>query len=674
MYAQEPTRMSLPNARVVEEGPAPEAGESAAAQADELRRSGGPLRLPGPPRVDAADLIDLTTAAGRQAATSQPGAHHLHLRASDEDVWLWLGEPPDYALVEILLRGETYRLDGDTLLVDAAPLGPAANTLDAQAVLDASNTRANRPDDALGGTMDAIWATMNGGEGALNAADASQQTGPQAKPGAWYNAIRVEDGVPVVQRSPHDPRTTPLPALDLQGYRAMIVRDFDYSGAITAFEAAGGEAAFVAAVLERDPANAATLGPIARQIWAYATTGADLGGATDIAQLQGFLYALDPQIQLSFDSNTPLGEWFDAGTPEAPLPVRAGDGAHGRATILTMRHIIARLELPPQAKVPLQSPAPSFSDRDRFAHDSSPSMVYQKLPAVLDGVDQQLGRGAYDPTGQRASMTTRIDARFGGNDEHTMQLENAGPDPNLDKTRPSATRSTLADFSVLLEKAFVTLFPAQDAAGAEAFAGYFGLESVVKDLFDRERSGGAVTYTLKATALRERLGDVEPGRVQEDAAGESSIKAILMTLLYHPEYAEAALAKLAPVDRPRLNVVADESEQSLEYLALAQALAEHLGVEVRILAVPTPDRGFDARTDMAIVDLQSMRLTAGLGADPTQVGTLTFQATINGRPQVRTVPVTGKVEATLDAVQGDDRWRQAAAPLTDGQRVAGRQH
>jgi hypothetical protein len=657
-------------------------------------------RLNGaPPNVAPADVVELTDAGALPGELRKTGAHYAHLKAQGQDVWLYLGDTPDPGVLSDLtagllapdgsVRGDVqldkfYTLDGNAIVVGEAYAQETpieANTRASGHVLGRSNDETNvrGEDDELGRKMDEVWKYANGGRGELDAAQlpADRRTGPDQKEGAWYNGIRLDDDQNVqIERSPQDERTDELPQMTLQEFRDMLVRDFDYEGAITAFRNAGGEAAFVEAVIRRFPDREKALRVIAREVWSYATTGMDTKGTTNIAQMQGYLYALDPNIKVSSDTNTDLGRMFNAGTKEEPVLVQAGDGAHGRASILTTRHIVSSVAFADfePGRVPLQNPQPQFSDRDRFVHDNSRSMTDHKLPTIVDGVDQQLGRGAYDPTGTKPSMDTQVDGTFGDRDEHRLDVLNAAPDPNLRKVGSRDPRSEVLDYSKVIEDAYVKIYPNRTKADADAFAQLFGVNAGA--VFQKKRENGQAVYVLDGDALRKEIGDVNPQDANQDAGGESSLKAIIATLLYNPQYADAALANLKPAERPRLNAVADESEQGLEYLELAKKLAQRIGVEVRIVAVPTDEAGFNPATDVAIIDLQTMRLApANANGAPDEVGRLQFEAVINGAKRSMDVPVTKDLADVIETQAGHLKpLQKAGAPLTAGQTVAGRRN
>lgn len=639
-------------------------------------------RLATAPKTDAQDIISLVDAAKIPAELAKADAHYVHLIASGKDVYLNLGDPPDRTVLTSLTKdllgpdGEVqqgldaktfFTLEGNDVVAGKAKENATfgAGTRSADDVLKSSNEKSNvigsSSTDPLGEKMDQVWDIMNGGRTELNKKDlpADHQVGKEKKDASWYNGIQIhtdpETGAQTVQveRTALDNRTDPLPELSIDEYRQMLIRDFDYNGAITQFKELGGLTAFVKAVLARYPdQDPKTMTVVATEVWSYATTGMDTKGVTDIAQMQGYLYALDPSIKVSSDTNTLMGAEFNAGTKEKPIMLKGGDGKHGRATILTTRHLLSNVTFekfqPQRIATEEKSIFQQFDDRDRFIRDNSGSMAAKWSDAtgtsqttIVGGVDKTLGRGAFDPTGQNASIGQNIDATFGGNTEGQLKIPNAGANANLDR------RGQVIDFSKVLEDAYDRIYPLHRREDAVAFATLFKLQDKISSIFTKERSDkGEDKYLLDGKALRMELGDVDPNDPDKAAAGESSFKAIIATLLYAPQYTEEALKDLKPEERPRLNAVADEQEQSPEYLELAKQLSQEMNIDVRIIATPTYASNFNPETDIAVIDLQSMKMTE---LDPTvsqseaydqvAVSTVTFDCVIGGVKQTKTVEV-----------------------------------
>ncbi len=278
--------------------------------------------------------------------------------------------------------------------------------------------------------------------------------------------------------------------------------------------------------------------------------------------------------------------------------------------------------------------------------------------------DQAAGRGNdAGPAPERAT-------------EHRIDILHAQPDPNLRAVGSRDPRSEVRDYSKVLEDAYVKVYPTRTKQDAEAFADLFGLKSQLRTIFREERENGVKVWNLDGAALRGLIGDVNPANANEDAGGESSLKAIIATLLYSPQYSDQALANLKPQERPRLNAVADESEQGLEYLELAKKLAKIMGIEVRIIAVPTDATNFNPSNDVAIVDLQTMQLTPATGTGPVEeVGRLKYVAVVNGAKRSMDVPVTKETADAIATSNGSLKpLQKAAAALVNGQEVGGRRN
>ena len=688
-------------------------------------------RMKTPPSVDDKDIIHLVNAAAIPGEMGKSGAHYIHLVAKGQAVYLYLGEPPDRTALNELttdLIGSDgkvnkdvdpmtfFSLDG-TDVVAGKVKGSASFSTDtrtADDVLKSSNEKSNVVGDAskdpLGTKMNNVWTMMNGGRTELDkkALPQNRRVGEEKKEAAWYNGIEIRKD-PVsgtetvhIDRSQYDNRTDPIPELSLDEYHQMLIRDFDYNGAISKFKALGGQSAFLNAVLERFPErDKGELTIIAGEVWSYATTGMDTKGATDIAQMQGYLYALDPKIKVSSDTNTLMGKEFNAGTKEKPLMLKGGDGKHGRATILTTRHLLSNVTFeqiqPKRVTTKETTIFKEFSSRDRFVRDNSPSMEMKwsneqgnDPNTIVGGIDKVLGRGAFDPAGTTPSIGRNMDATFGGSSQRQIDISNAPYNPNLDKNERTGNGKVI-DYSKVLEDAYAKIYPNHSFEDAMAFAGLFKLESKFNAIFkkvkaDKPKKSGdarlksasnvADTYELNGAALRAELGDVNPADATKDAGGESALKTIIATLLYSPQYSDAALEKMDPKEKPRLNAVADEAEQSPEYLELAKKLSKTMGIEVRIIATPSSATSFNPETDLAIVDLNSMQLveeepilTSANANKNVAVGQLTFDAIIGGVKQTRTVPVEKRGADVKKEQSGSQKHLQKSfAKLTDKQK------
>jgi hypothetical protein len=252
-------------------------------------------------------------------------------------------------LAEYIAECEAYvrESEGDSFLTSCAESNLQSALATKEKLLEALNTDGRmeagvaNADDIVSLSNDRddpTWDIMNGGHDAVNIEKG------KAKPDEWRNGFQIEEGNVSLNREGYE---SEIDTLD--EYREMLVSDFDFSGTIEAFlEQPNAEQSFVDAMIERycgeesesDPAFVAAL---SSEIWAYATTGADSTGVTDIAQMQGMLRALDSEIVKSSDSNTPMSE-DEFTLPGTDYALPEGDGLHGRATILTTRHLLGGLE------------------------------------------------------------------------------------------------------------------------------------------------------------------------------------------------------------------------------------------------------------------------------------------------------------------------------------------
>ncbi|MDG1482739.1 MAG: hypothetical protein P8R54_24315 [Myxococcota bacterium] len=139
---------------------------------------------------------------------------------------------------------------------------------------------------------------------------------------------------------------------DMKAYRNRLIADFDFGGVIAFYLEKGGSArrAFLNDMLAKyapetepdDPKQLKILA-LSEELWSYATRGADSTGNTDIAQMQGILFAIDSEIVKTSNSNTRMSkETFTL--PDTDITIPIGDGVHGRATTLTTRHLLGVVE------------------------------------------------------------------------------------------------------------------------------------------------------------------------------------------------------------------------------------------------------------------------------------------------------------------------------------------
>lgn len=176
------------------------------------------------------------------------------------------------------------------------------------------------------------WRVMNGGSTELNA------TG--TKPRAWRRGFEIDGD----QVSVND-GTQVSSVQTLDDYKKMVRDDFNFQKATEFFDDNGGQEAFLTALADKypdHPLGAEALEQVGIQLWSYAQTGADTQGNTDIGQLQGLLRPLDTEIATSSDTNTPMSE-TEFTLPGTEISLPEGDDTHGRATILTTRHLMGSL-------------------------------------------------------------------------------------------------------------------------------------------------------------------------------------------------------------------------------------------------------------------------------------------------------------------------------------------
>lgn len=439
------------------------------------------------------------------------------------------------------------------------------NVDQSQAVLDRSNEG-----------EDTYFDFMNNNETSLSSSGASEHVGDKNKPAAWYNGFQIENGEVNTYRSALDTRNVTTPELTMQDYQNMLIADFNFNGAIDQFQELGGQDAFVQAMQERFPDHHLGqdgLAVLAEHVWSYATTGHDANEPprTNIAEMQGMLYELDPRIQHSSDTNTPMSDRpFTVDGIDTPL--RLGDGLHGRATILTTRHLLSgtNVERTEAPTMEITSFVDKFDARDRFVKDGSGSTAFGVISdAIRDtyGLEKVKVEGVFGMYGSKISGSEKM----GGVD--------------------SEVNEELNDFSNVLDEAYRTLAPNATETEARAFAEIMGLSEEQFDTVFRERRDG--TYQMNGDRLMREIGDYTTDAMDRHnkhygAAGESSFKALLTTMLFDPDYSDEALQEFnddARDERPRLNTFTDEPEQSPEYLQLVQAIAEHKNIDVRVVAV-----------------------------------------------------------------------------------------
>jgi len=609
-------------------------------QMDDEETDDAPV-APPPPVIVSYVTTEPADAAGHTADLSAGDAIGAETTYVKVDVggprWLDIGtlSPADRVTVVGVLSAANgqFSLDGHTLVCGTATSTPhiSADTRDPQEVLDAANA---------GGANTEIWSFLNGGETVLEADDANSDgwAEGQTKPGAWYNAYRIEDGEVVGSESAFDTRDQEVPDLDMDGLKDLIMRSLNTGG----IRQAVGDShdAFVSLLQERFAAESGLgEGPftaLCDVLWSYLTTGAGPDGVVDIAHLQACVRALSPDTKITADTNTTFdGPAFTL--PGTDTELASGDGAFGRATMLSLMHLFSEVTTVPTdpGRIDLTAGG-QFHDGDYFLCDQSGSMTdgNRPWPLIESAVNQSQGWGPTDD----------VDARTVG------IYDQVGVQPGTDP---------VASMTESLTRAWETLFDTDTPENRKIFADFFGV-----------RPGQIFNDAgLMPTALMNAIGDIGSG---SGAAGESSLKAMLV-LLTHPESLPADHPLRVRIEQGvndpntdpiRLNTVADEPEQSLEYLRLVQALADKLGVDVRIIAVPTQQNTVVQQNpvgSLVFVDLENVELHPG-----SQSATVPY--TQGGVPQSREVPIFGMDPARAG---NPDQYRGSRMQLNGRQGIRG---
>ena len=510
-------------------------------------------------------------------------------------------------------------------------------------------------DDALGRDEDSeVFDFLNGGEDVLQASQASAASkegwaSGQKKPGSWYNYYEEVDGQVGSHASRFDERNPTAPDLDpedqLKGLKELIMRCLDISG----LKAAVGDdiETFETVMTERFALSAnlseSAFGDVLAELWSYLQTGTGRDGSVDIGRLQALVRALDPQIRLTSETNTPFdGASFDVGDSK----LARGDGHFGRATMLSLLHLFGQLEthVHPPGEVGT-TPGNLFGRDDYFVRDDSDSMMnvmagqtVAKWPTVVGAVDASMG----------LSSTTGIASRTVG---------------TMDEAAAEVGGQTV-DIAECLERAWVTLqTEGVDEAG---FAALLGLGR--RDVFPLS---GAPNWEAVMDLLGDGSGNTLGSASPLGGRGESPIKAMLQALT-HPGDLSGALAQRVQLgsadtntDPVRLNGVMDESFQALEYLGLVRELATALNVDIRFIVVPGQADAYVAAPVSQLVFV-----------DPAQIllHPTTHEATVtwvqNGVSSTDTFELdrSGPTPSATDA----NRYRGASLDIDGMQGVRGR--
>lgn len=559
----------------------------------------------------------------------------------------------------------------------------------ATSVIERSNSN---PDDAY-------WSFSNGTSNSLSFQNRTD------KPAPWNNHLFVSGDKAFIYQTSSDQRTTPLPneqkleitseqaaeqglpeeliqqlrTQERQGetpslryipqteYQQMLKADFNFNGAFSEFQSAD---QFYSALANTYPERLQALGPdnfrqLSDRIYSYASQSQDTDGQIDVAEMQGLLYALDPEIRMSSNSNTPMQaqtlfqlsqSQFEALPPEqkgnyaragdghyVPLSITAdqynslgandqakftplgdrfvplGDNKHGRATILTTRHIMENARHGMLTPEPIEfSFRGVFSDKDRFVRDTSTSMnvKWEQIYPAIDRVLQQQG-----VLEQNQSLNNNMDVSV--QQSGRVKLFEPASGENLTVNGATTTydemNRSIADFSNVLTASYAELYPENTPDNRRDFAELLGVEA--GQIFD---SNGR----LDGDKLMKELGDIrnDSDHREYGATGEAGLKGVLIGLLFDPDYQNH--------DGTRMNVVLDEPIQDLEYLRLAQKLAEAREVDVRFVVVPKdPSLNFRAnpQAEMVFIDLNSMQVSYQEG-QPSKLSYVSTTIDASGNP------------------------------------------
>ena len=512
-----------------------------------------------------------------------------------------------------------------------------ADTRSARAVLDDANARGSDWGAA------AAWAFLNGGSTALEASEASDAAavGSQDKPGAWYNHYRQDESGAVQSHTSRNDRSgTDAPALDEAGLRRVIMACLDVNGVRAAL--GDDQEMFRAGLKNRfgkgHPLGGSGLDWLIDELWSYLQTGAGTDGKIDIGRLQALARALGADTAESADTNTPFrGAAFAVG--ETGHELARGDGLFGRATMLSLMHLVGSIEETVVEPLSVRLvPADLFHEEDRFLIDWSGSMVGSdqksgKWGPVSSAVSEAMGWTQEDLMGRKVGELRERSLRVDGSWETDLELS--------------------------LERAYRILHPTDSREDRASFAALFGLEP--QYIFSETG--------LDAARLRREIGDEGTGSRRSrayGAAGESGLKGFL-TVLTQPELLpEGDPLRLqleggsrAPgEDGARLNAVVDEPEQSPEYLRVVQALAEALDVDVRFIAVPTRSSLGKSVSHLQFIDIGDISIDKD--------GKATVRYTQAGMEQTRTVDLEGHRPGGLGG-----EFENARLPLHRKQEIMG---
>lgn len=407
------------------------------------------------------------------------------------------------------------------------------------------------------------WRVMNGGSTELNA------TG--TKPRAWRRGfeidgdqVSVNDGTQV-----HSVQT-------LDDYKKMVRDDFNFQKATEFFDDNGGQQAFLTALADKypdHPLGAEALQQVGIQLWSYAQTGADTEGNTDIGQLQGLLRPLDTEIATSSDTNTPMSE-TEFTLPGTDISLPEGDDKHGRATILTTRHLMGSL-------VPDN------------AHYSTTLLVLD-LSASMEPETKRFAELLDRPSMENHTVML---ATFWDRDATTpLRLSDTLPEPVSDQYANLMAQVELVDdrrqaAAATFAQANTARTTAQQSGGdvAGAQSAYESARDAFKDLDNTYKTLDALAKQMFAdnqvleTLSRDDACDLleNPGQdpalfgQAKDPMEESGFEAALAAMARAPEP--------LPGERRQLLIMTDEGESRADLLDQVREMARLKKFDVRVL-------------------------------------------------------------------------------------------
>lgn len=393
-------------------------------------------------------VMDLTNSTQAESELNTKDTQFIRVQSKGEDVFLDISKMPkeqkDALIAELKHQvsgavkfgdfnpKEFFQLFGNNHLKigTSTPQGPTAKIQTSEAVLNKSLTGGNPQQQQ-------IFGLMNGGEKALDKADASQKVGDQNKPAAWYNGFQIsgdpEAGYDVSTYTSDLDKSGQNYDLNTQGYKgktgidaykSMLRDDFNFNGAVSAIYKsardelgttappdqikAKAEDLFVESVVRKFSPKHPNLSDdqlktLATQVWSYATTGADKNGHIDIGEMQGMLKQIDPEMVKSGSNNSysQYGKFTVSDGNGHSFTLPKGDPYHGRGTILQTRHLMESLKPDAPIRLSFATPPPELQGYSNtlLLADNSASMGshMQHLAGVIKagGIEGSLNVGTY---------------------------------------------------------------------------------------------------------------------------------------------------------------------------------------------------------------------------------------------------------------------------------------